>query len=147
MNMVPSGAPFIDVGSRAAIEHLINYHAWLIDHGEADRVADLFTAEAALYGVGPDKIGRDAIAEWGRQRAAMTQRRSRHVHANILLEADGDRAARGTVILTLYRHDGAGEGQASPLLIAEYTDRYSKQPDGQWLFAERRLSVLFGAPN
>lgn len=130
---------------RLAIEQLIQRHAWLIDHGEADRVGELFTEDGALYGVGPDKIGRSAIAEWGGQRAAMSERRSRHVQSNTLIEPAGPDAARGWVALTLYRHDGAGPGSATPLLIAEYADRYSRMPDGTWLFAERRLAVLFGA--
>ncbi len=130
---------------RLAIEQLIQRHAWLIDHGKADKVGELFAEDAALYGVGPDKTGRAAIAEWGRQRAAMTERRSRHVQSNILIEAIAPDAARGWVVLTLYRHDGPGEGSATPLLIAEYADRYVRGPDGAWLFAERRLAVLFGA--
>jgi hypothetical protein len=145
MNTSDGSVPLLDVDSRVAIEHLIHYHAWLIDHGEAEKVANLFTDDGALYGVGPDKIGRGAIADWGRQRTAMTQRSSRHVHGNILLKADGDHAARGTVILTLYRHDGAGDGPATPLLIAEYTDLYQQQPNGRWLFAQRRLTILFGS--
>lgn len=130
---------------RLAIEELIQRHAWLVDHGEADKVGALFAEDAALYGVGPDKIGRTAIAEWGRQRATMTERRSRHVQSNILIEPAGPDTARGWVVLTLYRHDGPGEGSAVPLLIAEYADRYAREPDGTWLFAERRLAVLFGA--
>jgi len=130
---------------RLAIEELIQRHAWLIDHGEADKVGELFAEDAALYGVGPDKIGRAAIAEWGRQRAAMSERRSRHVQSNILTDAIGSDTARGWVVLTLYRHDGPGQGSATPLLVAEYADRYAKGPHGSWLFAERRLTVLFGA--
>ena len=130
---------------RLAIEQLIQRHAWLIDHGEADKVGELFAGDAALYGIGPDKLGRAAIAEWGRQRAAMTERRSRHLQSNILIEPLAADAARGWVALTLYRHDGPGEGSANPLLIAEYADRYARSPDGTWLFAERRLTVLFGA--
>lgn len=128
-----------------AIEQLIQRHAWLIDHGEADKVGELFADDGALYGVGPDKVGRAAIAEWGRQRAAMGERRSRHVQSNILIEPAGPDAARGRVVLTLYRHDGPGQGSATPLLVAEYADRYAKDPHGSWLFAERRLTVLFGA--
>lgn len=127
------------------IEQLIQRHAWLIDHGEADKIGELFTQGATLYGVGPDKIGRAAIAEWGRQRAAMTERRSRHLQSNILIESAGPDAARGWVVLTLYRHDGPGKGSATPLLIAEYADRYAREPNGSWLFAERRLAVVFGA--
>lgn len=130
---------------RLAIEQLIQRHAWLIDHGEADKVGELFAEDGALYGIGPDKVGRKAIAEWGRQRAAMAERRSRHLQSNILIEPLAADAARGWVALTLYRHDGPGEGSATPLLIAEYADRYVKGPGGTWLFAERRLTVLFGA--
>ncbi|MBS7700353.1 MULTISPECIES: nuclear transport factor 2 family protein [unclassified Chelatococcus] len=129
---------------RAAIEDLIQRHAWLIDHGESDRIGELFTQDATLYGVGPDKIGRAAIAAWGAERAAMRDRRSRHVQSNILLEPVAPDAARGCVVLTLYRHDGPGLGSAAPFLVCEYADRYRKEPDGAWRFAERRLSVLFG---
>ena len=129
---------------RLAIEDLIQRHAWLVDHGEADRIAELFADDAALYGIGPDKIGRAAIVAWGRQRAAMGERRSRHVQSNILIEPVAQDMARGWVVLTLYRHDGPGEGSATPMLIAEYADRYARSPDGTWLFTERRLTVLFG---
>lgn len=135
----------LDPRDRAAIEQLIQRHARLIDHGKADRIGELFAEDAVLYGIGPDKIGRAAIAEWGRQRAALTERRSRHLQSNILIEPLSPETARGWVALTLYRHDGPGEGTAMPLLIAEYADHYRKAPDGAWLFAERRLSVLFGA--
>ena len=96
-----------------AIEQLIQRHAWLIDHGEADKVGELFTEDGALYGGGPDKIGRAAIAEWGGQRTAMSERCSRHVQSNILIEPAGPDAARGWVVLTLYRHDGPGPGSAT----------------------------------
>lgn len=129
---------------RTAIEDLIQRHAWLIDHGESDRIGELFTADAALYGAGPDKIGRDAIASWGAERAAMHERRSRHVQSNILIEPVSSESARGFIVLTLYRHDGAGPGSATPFLICEYADRYRKEPDGAWRFVERRLSMLFG---
>ncbi|MBS7707763.1 nuclear transport factor 2 family protein [Chelatococcus asaccharovorans] len=129
---------------RAAIEELIQRHAWLIDHGEANRIGELFTQDATLHGVGACKVGRAAIAAWGAERAAMRGRRSRHVHSNILIEPVSPDAARGWLVLTLYRHDGPGLGSAAPLLICEYADRYRKEPDGAWRFAERRLAMLFG---
>ena len=52
---------------------------------------------------------------------------------------------RGTVILTLCRHDGAGVESPSPLLIGEYDDVYKRSIDGRWRFAERRLTILFGS--
>lgn len=145
MGAAQIAASGLDPQDRLAIEQLIQRHAWLIDHGKADRIGELFCEDAVLRGIGPDKHGRAAIAEWGRQRAALTERRSRHLQSNILIEPLSPETARGWVALTLYRHDGPGEGLAMPLLIAEYADHYRQAPDGAWLFAERRLSVLFGA--
>ncbi len=129
---------------RLAIEQLIHRHAWLIDHGRASEIEALFTEDAVLKGIGPDKIGRAAIGDWARQREAMRERRSRHVQTNLLIEAAGVGKAQGTVVLTLYRHDGEGEGSPAPLLIGEYADLYRREADGAWRFAERQLTTLFG---
>lgn len=134
----------ISIEDRAAIEDLIQRHAWLIDHGEANRIGELFTRDGTLHGVGPEKRGRDAIAAWGAERAEMRERRSRHVQSNILIEPVAADTAHGCLVLTLYRHDGPGPGATAPFLICEYADRYRKEPDGAWRFAERRLSILFG---
>lgn len=134
----------IDSGMRQAIEQLVAEHAWLIDHGQADRVAALFTEDARLLGIGPDKVGQAAIQAWAAERAAMTGRRSRHVQSNLRLVAVSAVECRGTVVLTLYRHDGPGKAEPAPLMVAEYDDTYRKREDGVWRFAERRLSVLFG---
>ena len=129
---------------QVAIEALVHRHAFLIDHGRASHVAELYTHDARLYGIGPDKIGRAAIAEWAAAREAMTARQSRHVQTNILLERAEDGHVRGTVVLTLYRHDGQGPRSAAPILIGEYHDLLSREPDGAWRFVERRLVTLFG---
>ncbi len=134
----------VDPAACQAIERLIYEHAWLIDHGQAGKLPDLYTEDGRVLGIGPDKVGRAAIAEWGGQRQGMTERRSRHVQTSIRLDPASDGMIRGTVVLTLYRHDGPGEGDPAPLLVGEYADVYMKCPDGQWRFAERRLSVLFG---
>ena len=134
----------IDDSTRLAIETLIHDHAWLIDHGQADRVVNLYTDHARLLGIGAEKSGRDAIAAWATGRAAMTGRRSRHVQSNIRLLPMPDGRVSGTVLLTLYRHDGDGPAPAAPLLVAEYEDIYAQAGDGTWRFAERRLTVLFG---
>lgn len=134
----------IDPADHQAIERLVHEHAWLIDHGQAGRVADLFTEDGRLLGVGPDKVGRAAVAAWADQREAMTDRRSRHVQTNLRLGPAPGGTVRGTVVLTLYRHDGPEPGSPAPLLVGEYDDAYAKGADGQWRFAERRLTVLFG---
>jgi hypothetical protein len=134
----------IDPATYEAIERLVQEHAWLIDHGEAGKLPDLFTGDGRLIGIGPERAGRAAIAEWAMQRQAMTDRRSRHVQTNIRLEPASEGVIHGTVVLTLHRHDGPGEGDPGPLLVGEYADVYMRCPDGRWRFAERRLTVLFG---
>lgn len=141
-------APPIDPAARHAIEQLIVEHAWLIDHGQADRVPALFTPDGRMFGVGPDKIGRDAIAAWATARAAMADRRSRHVMSNIRLQPSGPDKMRGTAVLTLFRHDGDGDsggaGSPAPLMVGEYEDVFQRDATGVWRFAERRLVPLFG---
>lgn len=134
----------LDPADRHAVEQLVHDHAWLIDHGHADQVARLYTADAHMVGFGPDKAGHAAITEWADQRAAMTQRRSRHVQSNIRLHLVAPDRVVGTMVLTLYRHDGAGPASAAALLIADCDDAYQRGTDGLWRFAERRLTVIFG---
>ena len=74
----------------------------------------------------------------------MNGRRSRHVQSNLRLVAISQDACRGTVVLTLFRHDGPGRADPAPLLVAEYDDLYRKGRDDAWRFEERRLSILFG---
>ncbi len=140
----PTGVASVDPSTRQAIEDLVAEHAWLIDHGQAGRVAALFANDGRLLGIGPDRVGQAAIQAWAAEREAMTERRSRHVQTNLRLVPVSEMECRGTVVLTLYRHDGPGKADPAPLLVAEYDDTYRRGSDGAWRFAERRLSVLFG---
>ena len=140
---IPSAAEALDADARLTIEALIHEHAWLIDHGQAERVVDLYTDDASLLGVGADKIGRDAIGKWATERAAMTDRCSRHSQSNIRLVYVGPDLVQGTVLLTLYSFDGPGLGLPLPMLIAEYDYYYRRCDDGMWRFAQRRLTTVF----
>lgn len=84
------------------------------------------------------------IQRWANDRAAMTERRSRHVQSNLRRVPVSPAECRGTVVLTLYRHDGPAPATSQPLMIAEYDDTYVKGADGAWRFGARRLSILFG---
>ena len=134
----------IDPGTRQDIEQLVAEHAWLIDHGQAGRIAELYTDDARVLGIGSDKVGQAAIRAWAAERATMTERRSRHVQSNLRIVAISREECRGTVVLTLYRHDGPGRANPAPLMVAEYDDIYRKGQDSAWRFEERRLSILFG---
>ena len=130
-------------GVRDAIAALVAEHAWLIDHGQADRIADQFTEDGALFGVGPDLIGLDAIRGWAVARAAMHERTSRHVCTNLRLLPVSADEVHGTVILTVYRHDGPDPGDTRPFMVGDYDDIYRRGPDGTWRFAQRRITPSF----
>ena len=131
--------------ARIEIGELITEHAWLIDHGQADRLPQLYTEPCALRGVGEDLIGLDALRAWSVRRAAMTTRTSRHVCTNIRLVNEGHGRAGGTVLVTLFRHDGPATGVPVPFAVGEYDDRYALCPDGRWRFESRRFSIVFGS--
>lgn len=139
----PTANGELGLEARQAIADLVVEHSWLIDHGFADRVPDLYTENASLLGIGEDLMGREAVAEWSRRRVAMRERTSRHVCTNLRVIADRSDRARGTVLVTLYRHDGEPAGPALPLLIGEFGDHYERGADGRWRFAERRFSSVF----
>ena len=72
----------VAIETRMAIEELVAEHAWLIDHGRAGELPDLYTPNGRLLGVGDPLEGRAAITAWRARRAAMRGRTSRHVCGN-----------------------------------------------------------------
>jgi hypothetical protein len=140
---VMKNANAIPVDVRAEIEALISEHAWFVDHGHADRLHELYTADGRLLGIGPDMNGRQAIADYGSQRGKMAQRTARHICANARLVTESADRIRGTVPHTLYRHDGEGRGLPEPMAVGDYEDIYVRDVDGRWRFAERRVVVVF----
>ncbi|MGW4912731.1 nuclear transport factor 2 family protein [Streptomyces sp. NPDC004270] len=132
---------------RPRIEALIAEFAWRIDHEEGRGVAELFTTTGvyALGGVG-ELNGRDQIAAFYDWRRSGGPRTSRHLFTNLHLETldlDAGRA-RGTCVLSLNAAHGEGPHPLSPVMIADYADEYQRAENGEWLFARRDVSVVFG---
>lgn len=61
----------------------------------------------------------------------------RHVVTNIAIQISGDEARVDSDLLV---YDKAGAGPWTLSAVGHYADRLARQPDGSWLFAERRLS-------
>ena len=61
-----------------SLSRLVVELSWRIDHGQADRVWELFVADGVLDTSGTPLVGHDAIREWGRGRVASTVR-TRHI--------------------------------------------------------------------
>jgi hypothetical protein len=132
-----------ELSARLAIERLTIEYAYLLDHGEATQLADLFTQDGVLQ---TDKVrlaGRAAIAEYYARRAK-APRTTRHISTNLRIVFETPDRARGTRLILYYR----GEGDrppfpAKPGSVGEYREVYVRDPDGAWRFASRVNSVLF----
>jgi hypothetical protein len=133
----------IDAQVRHEIENLVYEHAWLLDSHESERLADLYLEDGRLYGIGPERQGREALTAYGVERAAMTGRTARHVCTNLRLAPLDDGRIKGHLMITLYRHDGEAPGPAEACALADAHDIYGRDADGRWKLAERRLELIF----
>ena len=128
-------------------ERLIYSYCHVIDHGEATRVAELFTPDGVWASPEVTRDGRDAIAAAFKARQANTARMSRHVCSTPLIEVVDDANAHGVTYLTLYRHDGEPGRRVSPLaglpeVVGEYHDVFARTADG-WRFRRREFVTAF----
>jgi len=129
-----------------ACARLVTQYCHLVDHGEASRIADLFTDDGVWASPENTMTGRAEIARGFSARERNQRRMSRHVCNNLLVDVESETAASGVVYLTLYRHDGE-EGRATspvgaPALVGEYRDAFEKTADG-WRFKRREIVVSF----
>jgi uncharacterized protein (TIGR02246 family) len=144
----------MDAIDRVAIERecerLVTRYCHIIDHGEASRVAELFSEDGTWRGPGVVMQGIEQIRVGFAAREANRARMSRHVCNNLLIDVVDEDNATGVVYLTLYRHDGDEKRRVSPLegveLVGEYRDRFVRTPDG-WRIADRSTHVSFVREN
>jgi hypothetical protein len=127
-------------------ERLVTAYCHFVDHGEAARIADLFTEDGTWSGGGNLMKGREELAKQFGARQANTARTSRHVCQNFLCNVIDEDHAEGVVYLTLYRHDGEPGRGVSPLmgaeLVGEYRDRFRRTPQG-WRIESRETIASF----
>ena len=129
-----------------ACERLVTAYCHYVDHGEASRIADLFSDDGVWASPGVKMSGRAEIKAGFQRREEQKERMSRHVCNNFLCEVlDADHAT-GVVYLTLYRHDGDPDRKVSPLdgpeAVGEYRDRFVRT-DAGWPIENRRVHASF----
>jgi ketosteroid isomerase-like protein len=127
-------------------QRLVTLYCHYVDHGEAARIADLFAEDGVWESQEATMTGRDEIRKRFQYRQNQTERMSRHVCNNLLLNIINETEVTGTVYLTLYRHDGK-EGRRfsrldGPEMVGEYRDRFVKTLDG-WRFSYRTIMIDF----
>ncbi len=128
-------------------ERLVTTYCHYVDHGQARRIADLFTSDGVWTAPGVVTMtGTEELQKGLGEREARTDRRSRHVCNNLLLDVLDEDTAEGVVYLVLYRHDGGDDEKPapveSPLMIGEYRDRFARTSEG-WRFSRREVAVSF----
>jgi|GEM_PF-251659 len=127
-------------------ERLIQLYCHWTDHGEAARVADLFTEDGVWASADNTMNGRESIRRGFQARQANTRRMSRHICTGALIDViDADNAS-GVVYLTLYRHDAEAGRTTSPTqapsMIGEYRDRFVRTAAG-WRIQRREIHISF----
>ncbi len=129
-----------------ACERLVTAYCHYVDHGEASRIAELFSEDGVWSSPDVTMSGREQLEKGFGRREAQKERMSRHVCNNFLCDVEDPDHARGVVYLTLYRHDGAETRTVSPLegpaMVGEYRDRFVRTAEG-WRIQERRIRVNF----
>lgn len=145
--MTETGA--VDVPTQRALEALLTEFAWRVDHGQAARVHELFTADGSIRGPGLAMTGRDEIAREFAARGRDERRVSRHVWSNPRFERLDETAVRVTTAVQTYIHR-LGEGDTLPaaaftLVVGDSIDVIEQCDDGRWRFRSRELVVAFRA--
>ena len=129
-------------------EKLSISYARLLDFGQYDELAELFTIDAALN-AGVLLEGRENIRLRLNKRPAKL--RSRHVLTNIHIEVLGGKTAKGISYLSLYRHIGDQSLSSEviefdgPAAVGHYSDEFRLE-DGAWKIHQRVLTMSFRNP-
>ncbi len=139
------GTRAVPIEVRIAIEDLVHEFAHRVDFGPAETTADLFV-EDGWYAWGEKRsVGREAIRDAYRQRAARGVRTARHLCTNLRISMLSDNEAEGRSIWLIFAEDGPPPHPAAPLLVADVEDVYVRE-NGRWLFRWRQLTDVFVAP-
>ncbi|ODP36279.1 nuclear transport factor 2 family protein [Sphingomonas turrisvirgatae] len=134
-----------ELAARAAIERLTIEYAYLLDHGEATRLADLFTPDGVLETDSARLIGRAAIASYYAKRAKQPWT-TRHISTNLRVMFEAPDRASGTRLILYFRGEGTTPPfAAGPGSVGEYREIYVRGHDGRWRFASRVNQILFRA--
>ncbi|MEO8542652.1 MAG: nuclear transport factor 2 family protein [Betaproteobacteria bacterium] len=127
---------------------LIHAFCFLIDHGQAADVVDLFCVDGVFERRGQALRGHAAIAVAMAARSPLVQ--TRHICSNIMLRAESPVRITGVTYFQFFRYDSqiAGEPKAPADLleaVGEYHDVFEKTAHG-WRFAHRRADAVFQRP-
>lgn len=127
--------------ARISIEALCIEYFYLLDHGQSEKLAELFTDKGIQdNGDGKVYVGKEEIRKYYTARSST--RITRHVTTNLRLVFESNNRVRGTRTFTHYGADSPEPHPAIPS-VAEYEEVFERDSDGQWRFASRKVTPIF----
>jgi SnoaL-like domain len=130
-----------------AIQNLIYRYCDHIDRGDFTGLAQLFAHAALHVPALPQPLrGVEAIAalyaRFTRVYPETGTPRTRHVTSNVIIEPEGEHAARAQSYILV--HQATESLPLQPIIGGRYYDRFERL-EGVWRFTERRMEIdLFG---
>jgi hypothetical protein len=112
---------------------------------DAESLAARFSSDASIITPKFEVRGRTAIQEWLAARALPSERLTRHSFSNLRLTPLDERTLTAHAHLMTVAGLGAPPIVSAEITVGETNDVMTKSPSGSWLFAERRMRVLFEA--
>jgi uncharacterized protein (TIGR02246 family) len=139
----PASNAQIRLLDRVAIEDVLSTYLYRLDHGQTDKLAELFADDGVMdvENVGALK-GQAAIAAYYEKRSKT--RISRHVITNLYVEFVDATHARTVHTLTYFAGEGAGPLPATPSGVADYANTMVRGRDGVWRIEYRKPTPIFG---
>ena len=128
----------VKADTRAAIETLVTEFSFLVDHGHATDVPDLFIEQGTFESPAARLQGKAALTAAMAQRAKAVHQ-TRHAIGNLRLTAVSADQIRGNVLLTMYRWMPGETAGPHPIALMEYEDVYQRDRNGEWRFASRKV--------
>ncbi len=130
------------------LEMLNAEFCYFLDHNMVDRLLDLFS-EDAFYSHGPRvSLGKQQILDVFENRSADGDRTARHVQSGLRIELTGEKTAKGESICMTFAADGPAPIRSTEVyLVADFSDEYSLEEDGNWRISRREIRRVFVHPS
>ena len=136
MTSLPIHCAWPDADVAAALERLCSEFCWLVDQGHADKTDHLFTDDVHYHAQGVLSIGKAAVMERMRARAAKTGYATRHLSLGhrFHVEAAGDVIGHSTLVVF--------RDTTLPVVVADVHGRYRRLPNRSWRIAARHIEAV-----